>query len=47
MTVERLIKRTIWQTKCKCGEWEDTRESNPPREKQCPKSGKKKKLEIN
>lgn len=32
-----FVKRTIYQAKCKCGEWEDTKTENPPREKQCPR----------
>jgi hypothetical protein len=37
MAYERLIKRTIYVAKCKCGEWEDVLANNPPRERQCPK----------
>ena len=36
MAFERLIKRTIWEAKCKCGEWQDAFVENPPRERQCP-----------
>lgn len=36
MTAEAYVKRTIWEAKCDCGDLHDVRESNPPREKQCP-----------
>lgn len=35
MTVEHLVKRTIYVAECKnCGE-KDVKDENPPREKQC------------
>jgi hypothetical protein len=38
MTVEHLVKRTIYVAQCECGE-KDIKESNPPRERMC-KCGK-------
>lgn len=38
MTVERLIKRTVYVAACECGERE-VKDSNPPRERFC-KCGK-------
>lgn len=37
MAYERYIKRIIFVAKCPCGEWEDVKTEDPPKEKQCPK----------
>lgn len=34
MTVEYLVKRTIYVAECTCGET-DVKDDNPPRERQC------------
>lgn len=34
MSVEKIIRRTIYIAKCECGE-QFTVESNPPRERKC------------
>jgi hypothetical protein len=34
MTVEHLVKRTIYVAKCECGE-KYVLDANPPRERQC------------
>ena len=34
MTVERLIKRTVYVAACECGE-RDVKDSDPPRERLC------------
>lgn len=38
MTVEHLVKRTIYVAQCACGE-RDVKDDHPPRERQC-KCGK-------
>lgn len=38
MTVEHLVKRTIYVSQCECGD-KDVKDDNPPRERQC-KCGK-------
>lgn len=35
MTVERLVKRTVYVAQCACGE-KDVKDDNPPRERLCP-----------
>lgn len=36
MTVERLIKRTIWECKCTCGKMADVKENDCTRSRLCP-----------
>lgn len=36
MTVERLIKRTVWECKCTCGKMREVKENDRTRSHLCP-----------